>query len=175
MRMQMFCNSRSHGRLWSWSIEDSSFLRSIRIFLPWRFRRNKVESQRNICSVFEYYAVLTGNLLPTFRKSLLPPSSGSPRRLLWLPWRWKRYSPEHCDLHLQGCGNHKSHTDMFVWTVFSLKCSVCNTCTCFDRSTLAILLLHNFVPVWCFVVFFKYFTWNCCVSEKWKQWFWFNM
>ena len=150
MTIQVFCVSHSHGRLRARSIAEPSFLRSInplnaefnpirhllalvgarhivhvsrirvKMSLPLSFSQNEVESHRNTCSLFAYYAMLTGNLLPTFRKSFLPPSSGSRRRLLWLQWRWVRYSPERFDIHQQGSGSHKSHTEMFVWTEFSL-------------------------------------------------------
>lgn len=46
---------------------QSSILRTIKMFLPWCFSQNEVELQRNTCSLSAYYAVLTGNLLPTFR------------------------------------------------------------------------------------------------------------
>jgi hypothetical protein len=80
-----------------------------------------VESQRNVCSLLIYYVVLIGNLLPKFRKSLMPPSSGSPRRLLRLQWRWMRHNPERCGLHQESSDKPQITYRIFMWTLLSLS------------------------------------------------------
>lgn len=146
--------SHFYGRLCACSIAEVSIMRSIKMFLPWCFSRNKVESQRNTCSLSAYYAVLTGNLLPTFCT-----------RVCCL--HLQVVQEDSFDYHEDGCAIAQnavifisravkttiSHRHVCVNSVCCLKYSVYRLCTSFDHSTLVILWMHNFVTMCCFVLF----------------------
>ena len=59
MKIQISRMPYSHGRLWAWSIAESSFLRSIKMFLPWCFSRNEVVKGKVKCTLVQALRLCT--------------------------------------------------------------------------------------------------------------------